>query len=260
MDPRPIGIYDSGVGGLTVLKECMRALPDEDYIYFADTGRLPYGEKKREEIIGFSHDIVSFLKDKGVKAVVVACNTSASCINPVDFDIPMVDVLSMGVKNAVRVTRNGRIGVLATSLTVKNHTYRDRIKSYDSSIEVYEVAAPEFVPLVEAGMADSSKAKEVVKKYVSRFEGTGIDTLVLGCTHYPFLLKHIKEEIDEGVFIVDPAQWTAQGLMDILHGMNLLREDKDCHVTFYASGPEKGLSDMAEVLFGYKIHVDMHSW
>ncbi|MDI6600201.1 MAG: glutamate racemase [Thermoanaerobacteraceae bacterium] len=260
MDTRPIGIYDSGVGGLTVLRECMRVLPDEDYIYFADTGRLPYGEKKREEIIGFSHDIVSFLKEKNVKAVVVACNTSASCINPMDFDIPMVDVLSMGVKNAVRVTRNRRIGVLATSLTVKNHTYRERIKAYDSSMEVYEVAAPEFVSLVESGMAKSSEAKAAVKRYISEFKDTGIDTLVLGCTHYPFLLEHIKEEAGEGVIIVDPAQGTAHGLKEVLNGLELLNENDDCDVTFYASGSTDNLTEMGRYLLRHDITIIKHYW
>lgn len=255
MDARPIGIYDSGVGGLTVLKECMRVLPDEDYIYFADTGHLPYGDKSREEIVGLSHGIVSFLKDKNVKMIVVACNTSASCINPLEFDVPMVDVLSMGVKKAVRVTRNGRIGVLATALTVKNHTYSDRIKAYDGGMEVYEVAAPEFVPLVEAGKAKSNEAKETVMRYISEFKGTGIDTLILGCTHFPFLLGYIREEVGEGIVIVDPAESTAVGVAEVLCSLGLKKDSKDCRVSFYASGNTDSLKGMGRYLLGGDIDI-----
>lgn len=256
MDTRPIGIYDSGVGGLTVLRECMKLLPDENYIYFADTGHLPYGDRSREEIIGFSHNIVSFLKSKDVKMVTVACNTSASCINPMEFDIPMVDVLSMGVKTAVRVTRNGRIGVLATALTVKNHTYSDRIKGYDRNMEVYEVAAPEFVPLVESGRAKSDESKQAVKRYISRFKGLGIDTLVLGCTHYPFLMDYIKEEAGEGVAIVDPAESTAMGVAEVLGRLGLLKGGNDCRACFYASGDTDNLREMGKYVLGRDVDVE----
>ena len=189
-----IGVFDSGVGGLTVTREIMRQLPNENVVYFGDTARVPYGSKSKNNIIRFSRQIIRFLKTKNVKAIVIACNTaSALALETVqqEFDIPIIGVIVPGARAAVRETKNGQIGVLGTEATIKSETYTKEIRKLMPEAEVIGKPCPLFVPLVEEGFAKHKITEEVIDIYLSDMRKSEIDTLILGCTHYPLLRSRI---------------------------------------------------------------------
>ena len=184
----PIGVFDSGVGGLTVVREITRQLPHENIVYFGDTARVPYGSKSKSNIIRFSEQIIRFLKTKQVKAIVIACNTaSALALDAVrdEFDIPIIGVIVPGARAAVEATANGEIGVVGTDATVKSGTYTKVIHQMDPNIHVREKACPLFVPLVEEGFKEHVVTEEVIEYYLESLKHTEIDAMILGCTHYP---------------------------------------------------------------------------
>ena len=208
MDNRPIGVFDSGVGGLTVVKQVMKLLPHEKIIYFGDTARLPYGSKSKEAVTRFSKQIVRFLLTRDVKAVVAACNTvSSNSLDELrkDFDVPIFGVVMAGARDAVSSTKNNRVGIIGTSATVRSGAYERLILSLNPDISVYQKACPLFVPLVEEGFTDNEIVRLIVKEYMSGFLSTGIDSIVLGCTHYPLLKKCIGETAGSDILILDPA-------------------------------------------------------
>lgn len=220
----PIGVFDSGVGGLTVAREIMRQLPNEKIIYFGDTARVPYGSKSKNTIIKYSKQIIRFLKTKGVKAIVVACNTaSALALEEIKLaiDIPVIGVIQPGAKIAVEKTRNKRIGVIGTEATISSNMYKDIICKADSSITVIGKPCPLFVPLVEEGWIKDPITYEVAKRYLNNFMQEDIDTLVLGCTHYPLLRNIIGDIMKDGVTLVNPAYETAVCLKNLLQQENL---------------------------------------
>ena len=192
----PIGVFDSGVGGLTVAREIMRNLPSERIVYFGDTARVPYGSKSRESIIRFSRQIIHFLQEEHVKAIVVACNTaSAYALDEVqkDLDIPIIGVVKPGAKVAADATRNKRIGVIGTKGTIGSNIYADYIHEIDPEITVVGKACPLFVPLVEEGWLKDPVTVEVAQRYLQELQEQDIDTLVMGCTHYPLLRSVLRE-------------------------------------------------------------------
>ena len=215
----PVGVFDSGVGGLTVAREIMRQLPNENLVYFGDTARVPYGSKSKNNIIRFSRQIIRFLQTKNVKAIVIACNTaSALALETVEkeIDIPIIGVIVPGARAAVQETKNGMIGVAGTEATIRSETYTKVIKSMNPDAVVIGKPCPLFVPLVEEGFAKHKITEEVIDIYLSDMKKTDIDTMILGCTHYPLLRSRIIEYFGEKVHIVNPAYETAMDLKSIL--------------------------------------------
>ncbi len=215
----PIGVFDSGVGGLTVAREIMRQIPEERIVYFGDTARVPYGSKSQNTIIRFSRQIVHFLKTKGVKAVVVACNTASAqaleTLQP-ELDIPIIGVVTPGAKVAAETTKNGKIGVIATESTIGSQLYTRVIGEHNPHAQVFGKACPLFVPLVEEGWTKDPVTIEVANRYLEPLIETGIDTLVMGCTHYPLLRSVLREVMGESVTLVNPAYETSRELKELL--------------------------------------------
>ncbi len=239
MDNRPIGVFDSGVGGLTVVRQIMEQLENEEIVYFGDTARVPYGNKSKETVTKFSKQNVRFLLSKGVKAVVIACNTaSANSLKEVieSFNIPVFGVVFPGAKEAAKVSKNKKIGIIATSGTIKSSAYEKAIKEENPSLEVFSKACPLFVPLAEEGWGKEEITRLTAEKYLAELIEKGIDTMVMGCTHYPLLRECIKEVAGEEVTLVDPAYETAMDVKKYLEKNNLLREEKkEPEHSFYVS-------------------------
>lgn len=257
MDNRPIGIFDSGLGGLTVVKELQRELPGESVIYFGDTGRVPYGSKSDDTIAGYTEEIFDFLKTKNVKAVVAACGTASSVIIKKNI-IPegiFTGVVVPSCLAAIERTKNGRIGVIGTKATVKSDSYASFIKKINSSIEVFSLACPLFVPLVENGMfeGDNEITRLTVKHYLSFFEDKGIDTLILGCTHYPLLKGMISETVGSGVEIIDSGKETAAIIKKMLRKEDMLSSEEKGKYEFYVSDSVEDFSENAEIFLGREI-------
>lgn len=223
---KAIGIFDSGVGGLTVLKEIIKALPQEDTIYFGDTARVPYGTKSPETVTRYSLEIASFLVHRDIKLLVVACNTASACALDAlqqTLSIPVVGVIEPGARRAAAVTRSGKVGVIGTEGTIRSSAYAKAIKRINPEVEVVTRACPLFVPLAEEGWTDNEVAHLTARTYLAGLREAGVDTLVLGCTHYPLLKKVIGETIGEEVKLVDSAEETARTVAEILRGRDLLR-------------------------------------
>ncbi|MCL2254422.1 MAG: glutamate racemase [Lachnospiraceae bacterium] len=225
----PIGVFDSGVGGLTVFREIMRQLPNERIVYFGDTARVPYGSKSPETVTRYSEQIVNFLKTLNVKAIVVACNTaSALAMEEIEnkYDIPMIEVVKPGAKAAAEATQNNRIGVIATEATIKSNIYCRYIKNLNNEISVTGKACPLFVPLVEEGLLNDPVTIDIAGRYLNDLIKIDIDTLILGCTHYPLLHETITRIMGGKVALINPAYETARKLKDLLTDLNLLTENK----------------------------------
>ena len=208
----PIGIFDSGVGGLTVAREVMRQLPDERIVYFGDTARLPYGTKSQDTVIRFSEQIMRFLRSKGVKAIVIACNTASSYALDAlrrSEDIPIIGVINAGARAAVSATKNGRIGVIGTDGTINSKANSSVLKSMNPAVEVFGKACPLFVPLVEEGLLHDTVTDEIASRYLSVLKEKYIDPLVMGCTHYPLIRSTIARTMGDEVTLVNPAYETA---------------------------------------------------
>lgn len=205
----PIGIFDSGVGGITVLQEVMRQLPEEDVIYLADTARIPYGGRPPEEIIKINEEIIPFLIDQGAKLIIMACGTSSSIAYPLlkdKYKVHLIGLIEPGAKAAATATRSGIIGVIATVGTVNSHSFQKAIKNLRPEVTVLEQACPLFVPLIEGGFLEAEETKRVAKEYLKPLLKEKIDTLILGCTHYPHLTKILKERTGPEVTFINPAE------------------------------------------------------
>lgn len=248
----PVGVFDSGVGGLTVAREIMRQMPDERIVYFGDTARVPYGSKSKDTVIRYSRQIIRFLRTKGVKAIVIACNTaSAHALEEVqkDTDIPIIGVINAGARTAVAATRNGKIGVIGTEGTIGSGIYTEVMKRLRPDIEVVGKSCPLFVPLVEEGLLHDSVTDEIASRYLSVLKGKYIDTLVLGCTHYPLLRSTMRRMMGEDVTLVNPAYETAIELKKLLAKRGLdcdpsVSADKEKY-QFYVSDLAEKFTDFA---------------
>ena len=224
----PIGVFDSGVGGLTVAREIIRQIPNEKIIYFGDTARVPYGSKSKETVTRFSEQIVRFLRTFQVKTIVVACNTASACALDAlerDIDIPIIDVVKPGAKAAWEATRNGRIGVIGTEATIGSQIYTKYIQNLNRDITIYGKACPLFVPLVEEGLLEDPVTDEIARRYLTELIDIDIDTLILGCTHYPLIRSTLGRIMGEGVRLVNPAYETARELKEMLGQLDLLDEE-----------------------------------
>lgn len=225
---RPIGVFDSGIGGLTVMHALMERLPHESLVYFGDTARVPYGPKSKDTVTRFSYENVELLTRRGVKAVVVACNTATAFALPAlraRFDLPIVGVVGPGARAAARATRSKRVGVIGTHGTVGSGAYRDALLAIDRDLSVTARACPLFVPLAEEGMTDHPAARLIAAEYLAPFREDGIDTLILGCTHYPLLKSVIGETVGGGVTLIDSAEETAREVDTLLAEQGLARAD-----------------------------------
>lgn len=218
MSNESIGIFDSGVGGLTVLKELHRILPHENIIYLGDTARVPYGIRSPETVIQYSFECTEFLLNQKIKFLVVACNTvSAISLKEIQkkVSIPVIGVIEPGARAAVNSTKNGKIGIIGTEATIKSNAYPNAIKAISEDLEVFGLACPLFVPLVEEGWTDGIIARLIAEKYLKTMLESAVDTLILGCTHYPLLKKTIQD-VMKGVFLVDSAIETAKVVREVL--------------------------------------------
>lgn len=224
----PIGVFDSGVGGLTVAREIMRQIPNEKIVYFGDTARVPYGSKSKETVTRFSRQIVRFLQSFQVKTIVVACNTaSAYALDELEreTEIPMIGVVKPGAKTAVEVTKNGRVGVIATDATIGSQIYTKYIKELNKDVTIYGKACPLFVPLVEEGLWQDPVTDEIAGRYLAELIDIDIDTLILGCTHYPLIRSTLGKIMGEQVALVNPAYETARELKEMLEQKGLLNQE-----------------------------------
>lgn len=205
----PIGIFDSGVGGLTVLQEIMRQLPHEDVVYLADTARVPYGSRPPEEIIKINEEIIPFLIDHGAKLIIMACGTSSSIAFPIvkdKYKVHIIGLIEPGTRAAIDATRNGAIGLIATAGTVNSNAYQNALLSLKKDAKIFAQACPLFVPLIEGGFIEAEETKKVAREYLKPLLKEEIDTLILGCTHYPHLSRILRERTGPDVAFVDPAE------------------------------------------------------
>ncbi len=256
----PIGVFDSGVGGLTVAREIVRQMPEERIVYFGDTARVPYGSKSRATVIRYSRQILHFLMTKGVKAVVVACNTASALaletLTP-EAEIPMLGVVIPGAKAAAESTKNEKIGVIATESTIASGLYPRVIAEFHPGAKVYGKACPLFVPLVEEGWLSDPVTREVAKRYLDPLLETGIDTLVMGCTHYPLLRDLLMDVLGDGVRLVNPAYETALELKKLLAREGIANDgaqppaDADDRHSFYVSDEAARFRDFANTILPF---------
>jgi len=222
----PIGVFDSGIGGLTVLKEIARALPAEKTIYLGDTARVPYGGKSKETVVRYSREVAGFLAGFDVKMLVVACNTaSAFAVDALaaELPVPVVGVIEPGARAAARATATGKVAVTGTEGTIRSGAYTRAIKAASESVEIFTAACPLFVPLVEEGWTDDEVTRLVAERYLGGLRDAGVDTVVLGCTHYPLLKKTISTVMGPGVTLIDSAEATASEGARVLAEKGLAR-------------------------------------
>ena len=255
----PVGVFDSGVGGLTVAREIMRQLPNENLVYFGDTARVPYGSKSRDNIIRYSRQIIHFLKTKGVKAIVIACNTASALALDVvreESDIPIIGVVEPGARAALQITQTKKIGVIGTEATVQSAMYGKIIKGLDPTVSVIGKACPLFVPLVEEGFAKHKVTEEIIDYYLASMKESDIDSLILGCTHYPLLRSRIRAYLGDKIQLVNPAYETAMDLKYILKesGMeNAGNEGEHATYSFYVSDAADKFKQFANSILPYDI-------
>lgn len=269
MNNKSIGVFDSGLGGLTAVKQIMQELPNESIIYFGDTGRVPYGTRSRETILKYTRSDIRFLQSFDVKMIVIACGTASSVSMPQiksEFDVPIVGVVDAAVYQAVRSTRNKKIGIIGTPGTIKSGSYEKLIKEYDPEMQTFKRACPLFVPLVENGHFDTPVAKLVVEEYLEEIRAEGVDTLILGCTHYPLLKKAIGEYMGDNVALIDPCREVVHYLKKKLGG-NMLHtpsKDKKQYRYFVSDDPlgfaEKGSIFLEKEIEGQVEKIDIEKY
>ena len=251
-DTRPIGVFDSGLGGLTAVKELKKVLPEESIVYFGDTGRVPYGTRSKSTIIRYASQDANFLLEKGVKAIVAACGTVSSSAKEElkKLPVPYIDVISPTAKAAVAATKNKKIGVIGTGATIKSGSFTKAIKELDSEIEVTSTACPLFVSLVENGFIekDNEVTLLVAKKYLKDIIEAGVDTLILGCTHFPIIAPSIKAIMGEKVKLIDSGKETARFVKELIKENNLENESEStANYSYFVSDDTENFKNIAEI-------------
>ena len=264
---RPIGVFDSGVGGLTVLKELRKQLPNESTVYLGDEARMPYGEREADEVVRFTREALEWLtREAQPKLVVLACNTAtAVALETIreESDVPVIGVIRPGAAAALTATSRHAVGVLATRLTVRSGAYHRALRDLDPLVDVLQQPCPKLVPLIETGLARSDEAKAAVREYVTPMlsEGAavapGVDTILLGCTHYPLVRWSIEEIAGPSVRVVDSATTTALAVREVLdsHGLRAPKADGTSHQV-YATGETAAFSRIAQAMFREDIRVE----
>jgi glutamate racemase len=249
----PIGVFDSGLGGLTVAHAIMRLLPAESLVYFGDTARVPYGPKSPDTVRRYSHEIAAWLLEQGVKAIVVACNTATAHALPMlegELDVPVIGVVEPGARAAVRASRLGRIGVIATAGTIRSGAYVRAIEAAAPGARVTALACPLFVPLVEEGWTDHEATRAIAREYLAPFLNDEVDTLVLGCTHYPLLKPLIAEVVGPRVRLIDSAEETAMDTRRMLAEHSLDAASGQGSYRFVASDDQEQFLSLGQRFFG----------
>lgn len=257
-----IGIFDSGVGGLTVMQQIVRHLPNEQLVYFGDTARVPYGEKSRETIIRYSIENSIFLMQQNIKILVIACNTaSAHATEKLKqiFNIPVIGVIEPGAEKAAQVTRHGRIAVLGTKGTINSGIYQREIQRHLPGATITAIACPLFVPLVEERMGAHAAARLIVKEYLKPLHDKEIDTVLLGCTHYPMLRRLIEEELGPDVTVVDPAITCAEKVSETLNAQKWhAAASRQCSYKYFVSDDPEKFRKLGEEFLGMPLeHVEI---
>lgn len=252
---RPIGVIDSGVGGLTVLHEMMRQLPREKLIYLGDTKRCPYGPRKEAEIKKFTWEMVDFLLEQNIKALVIACNTATAFAMEElkdELEIPIIGVITPGARAAIHATKNQQIGIIGTEGTVRSGAYPAALKQIDPDIKAEVLACPTLVPMVEKGIFSGRRAKETVQTALEPFTGQELDTLILGCTHYPLLKYVIQEVVGEGVSVISSSEETARETSTILEVNHLQNKEgyQPVH-DIYSTGDMEVFHEIMKKIFPY---------
>jgi len=254
---RPIGVFDSGIGGLTVVKRLATTLPDESIIYFGDTARVPYGSKSNSTVIEYSIQNTKFLLQKNIKALVVACNTASSIAIPdlkKMFDIPIIGMIEPGSKMALEKSKSKKIGVIGTRATIGNLAYSKEIKKLNGSAKVIEKPCPLFVPLAEEGWIEHQATFEIAEEYLKELRESGIDTLVLGCTHYPILSDVIQKVVGSKVTLIDSGVASSEVIKSELEKLDLLSDsNKPCVQEYYVSDIPSKFKEVAELFLGKEI-------
>lgn len=251
-----IGIFDSGVGGLTVAREIAEALPHEHLVYLGDTARAPYGTKSAEVVRRYSIENAAFLRDKGIKLLVVACNTASAValdLLRAELDIPVLGVIDPGARAAVACTRNRKVGVIGTEATIASGSYTRALKALDPALEIYTRACPLFVPLAEEGWVDNDVARATAALYLTSLRRSGIDTLVLGCTHYPLLSPVIAATMGPSVRLVDSAHTTARAVRDTLGRHGLDRRRGAASVSFFVTDVPDPFVKVGSRFMGHRV-------
>lgn len=258
MSSAPIGIFDSGIGGLTVVKAVRNALPDENIIYFGDTARVPYGIKSEETVRSYALEITKFLLERNVKMILIACNTVSATareqIQNMAGDIPVLDVITAGSRAAMQFPHHRRIGVIGTLATISSEAYEKALKTLNNEVSIISEACPLLVPLAEEGWTDNDIARQVVKRYLSKFEKTDIDSLILGCTHYPLFTKTIKEVLhDPSIEIIDSGISIAQMAKNKLEELQILNNEMGGDFQCFVSDRPQRFQELAERFLGTEI-------
>jgi glutamate racemase len=257
MDARqPIGIFDSGLGGLTVTRAIRERLPGESIIYYGDTARVPYGSKSRDTIVTFTREAVEFLRHHDVKCIVIACNTASALGLPAiagTLDLPVLGVIEPGAKTAVASTRNGKVGVIGTTATIASDAYTQAIRARKSALTVYAQPCPLFVPLAEEGWADRRATALIVEEYLAPLKIARVDTLVLGCTHYPLLTEPIQAYMGEDVRLVDSATTCAEELAALLEERGLCAPADAGEETFFVTDMAARFAELGARFLGRRL-------
>jgi glutamate racemase len=257
-DNRPIGVFDSGVGGLTVVKQLMRYLPHENIVYYGDTARVPYGTKSRNTIIKFSIENALFLLKHNVKLIVVACNTSSSVSLPAlrrNFKVPVIGVIKPGACDGVKACKNKRLGIIATPATIKSNAYAREISRIDSSVKTFSASCPLLVPVAEEGLKDSRITLDIIKYYMNPIKQKSIDTLILGCTHYPILKGLISSIMGKSISLVDSAESTAKTVRCLLSENSLLAKRRSPgKLKFFVSDEIENFKRVGEKFIGQNLN------
>ena len=258
MDNRKIGVFDSGLGGLTAVKEIMSLFPNESIVYFGDTGRVPYGTRSKETILKYTYDDINFLLSCDVKMIVIACGTASSAALPeikTEFNVPIYGVVDSGAYEAARVTKNNKIGIIGTTATIKSGAYNKYLAEYNNKIQTFEKACPLFVPLVENGHFDTPVTELVVEEYLKDIKDAGVDTLILGCTHYPLLKSAISKYMGDGVTLVSPGEEVAKFLRKKITSDNAHSEIRDRdQYSYYVSDSIESFEELGGIFLETKIN------
>jgi glutamate racemase len=262
MDERPIGVFDSGMGGLTVLHECLVTLPHEDFVYLGDAARLPYGPRPLPEIRRFAAEIAAYLEAQGVKLVVAACNSATAAALPDlqrQLSVPVIGVLAPEAHAAVLATRNRRIGLLATEATVASGRYPELVSALDAGAEVISVACPRLVPLIEADETFGEELMEAVREYASPLKDADVDTVILGCTHYPLIKPVLQRVLGRGVTLVFSAEETAREVAETLARKGIENDDgREGSYRFLTTGDTELFRDLGRRFLQLPIETAEH--
>jgi len=252
----PIAVFDSGFGGLTVLKEIVKTLPKENIIYFGDNGRAPYGTKSGEIILKYVIDAMNFLVQKEVKIIVIACNTASAYAYDTlksTYKIPILEVIEPASRTAIKTTKNKNIGVIATTAAINSNVYFNTIRKMDSNVNVFSKDCPLFVPLIEEGWIDKNVTREVVEEYLKYFDDKNIDSLILGCTHYPILQNIISKYFDDKINLINSGCEVANDVKNKLIELNLENKNDNPSYKFYTTDNIEKFKRLGSIFLGKEI-------